>query len=138
MRVLIRYFTFLTECNSPKACTILLRARGPSKDVFNEMDRNLADAMSVAHNVVFNPILSPKGGATKMAIAVGLHAKARSVTGVEVWSFRAVTDAMEVIPRTLVQNGGNAIRVLTELRVSTSHPVLLRLCRLRLFPGQTR
>ena len=61
-----------------------------------------------------------------MAIAVGLHAKARSVTGVEVWPFRAVADAMEVIPRTLVQNsGGNAIRVLTELRVSPLHLVLL-------------
>jgi T-complex protein 1 subunit gamma len=53
-----------------------------------------------------------------MAISVGLHAKARSVTGVEGWPFRAVADAMEVVPRTLVQNsGGNAIRVLTELRV---------------------
>ena len=53
-----------------------------------------------------------------MAISVGLHAKARSIQGVEGWPFRAVADAMEVIPRTLVQNsGGNAIRVLTELRV---------------------
>ncbi|KAK0453077.1 chaperonin Cpn60/TCP-1 family [Armillaria borealis] len=96
------YFTFLTECNNPKACTILLR--GPSKDILNEIDRNLADAMSVARNV-------------EMAISVGLHAKARSVVGVEGWPFRAVADAMEVIPRTLVQNsGGNAIRVLTELR----------------------
>lgn len=52
-----------------------------------------------------------------MALSVGLHAKARSVTGVEGWPFRAVADAMEVIPRTLIQNaGGNAIRVLTELR----------------------
>lgn len=52
-----------------------------------------------------------------MAISVGLHAKARSVVGVEGWPFRAVADAMEVIPRTLVQNsGGNAIRALTELR----------------------
>ena len=51
--------------------------------------------------------------------ALGLHAKARSITGVEGWPFRAVADAMEVIPRTLVQNsGGNAMRVLTELRVS--------------------
>ncbi|KAF9523110.1 chaperonin Cpn60/TCP-1 family [Crepidotus variabilis] len=109
------YFTFLTECTSPKACTILLR--GPSKDILNEIDRNLADAMSVARNVVFNPILAPGGGATEMAISVGLHAKSRSVTGVEVWPYRAVADAMEVIPRTLVQNsGGNAIRVLTELR----------------------
>ncbi|KAI8980612.1 T-complex protein 1 [Trametes punicea] len=109
------YFTFLTECKQPQACTILLR--GPSKDVLNEIDRNLADAMSVARNVFFDPTLAPGGGATEMAISVGLHAKARSVTGVEGWPFRAVADAMEVIPRTLVQNsGGNAIRVLTELR----------------------
>jgi len=105
----------LTACTNPKACTILLR--GPSKDILNEIDRNLADALSVARNVYFNPILAPGGGATEMAISVGLHAKARSVTGVEGWPFRAVADAMEVIPRTLVQNsGGNAIRVLTELR----------------------
>jgi T-complex protein 1 subunit gamma len=110
-----RYFTFLTECKTPKACTILLR--GPSKDILNEIDRNLADAMSVARNVVFNPILAPGGGATEMAISLGLHAKARSVVGVEGWPFRAVADAMEVIPRTLIQNsGGNAIRALTELR----------------------
>ncbi|KAI0341297.1 T-complex protein 1 [Trametopsis cervina] len=109
------YFTFLDECTTPKACTIILR--GPSKDILNEIDRNLADAMSVARNVFFNPILAPGGGATEMAISVGLHAKARSVLGVEAWPFRAVADAMEVIPRTLVQNsGGNAIRVLTELR----------------------
>ncbi|TFY73428.1 hypothetical protein EWM64_g10584, partial [Hericium alpestre] len=44
------YFTFLTECSEPKACTILLR--GPSKDILNEIDRNLADAMSVARNVM--------------------------------------------------------------------------------------
>jgi T-complex protein 1 subunit gamma len=106
----------LVECTSPQACTIVLR--GPSKDILNEIDRNLADAMSVARNVIFNPTLAPGGGATEMAVSVGLHAKARSIVGVEGWPFRAVADAMEVIPRTLVQNGGgNAIRVLTELRV---------------------
>lgn len=74
--------------------------------------------MSVARNVVFNPLLAPGGGATEMAISVGLHAKAKSIIGVEGWPYRAVADAMEVIPRTLVQNsGGNAMRVLTELRV---------------------
>ncbi|EAU92138.2 T-complex protein 1 subunit gamma [Coprinopsis cinerea okayama7 len=109
------YFTFLTECASPKACTILLR--GPSKDILNEIDRNLADAMSVARNVVFNPQLVPGGGAVEMAVSVGLNEKAKTVKGVENGPFRAVADAMEVIPRTLVQNcGGNAMRVLTELR----------------------
>ncbi|KAH9962602.1 TCP-1/cpn60 chaperonin family-domain-containing protein [Russula dissimulans] len=105
------YFTFLTECTTPKACTILLR--GPSKDILNEIDRNLADAMSVARNVVFNPTLVPGGGAVEMAISVGLHGRARTVTGVEAGPFRAVADALEVIPRTLVQNaGGNALTAL--------------------------
>jgi hypothetical protein len=110
-----RYFTFLDECKSPKACTILLR--GPSKDILNEIDRNLADAMSVARNVVFNPILAPGGGATEMAISVALGEKAKMLPGVAGAPYKAIADALEVIPRTLVQNcGGNAIRTLTELR----------------------
>ena len=126
------YFTFLTACKEPQACTVLLR--GPSKDILNEIDRNLADAMSVARNVFFDPTLAPGGGATEMAISVGLHAKARSVTGVEGWPFRAVADAMEVIPRTLVQNsGGNAIRVLTELRVRLTLSVTCK-CMRKLTP----
>ncbi|KAK9900727.1 T-complex protein 1 [Cystobasidium minutum MCA 4210] len=109
------YFTFLTKCKNPKACTILLR--GPSKDIINEIDRNLADAMAVARNVVFDPRLAPGGGATEMAISVGLAKKARSIEGVEGWPYRSVAEAMEVIPRTLVQNaGGNPIRTLTALR----------------------
>ncbi|KAF8329137.1 T-complex protein 1 [Cantharellus anzutake] len=109
------YFSFITECSAPRACTILLR--GPSKDILNEVDRNLADAMSVARNVFFNPRLAPGGGATEMAVSVGLTAKARTIEGVEAWGVRAIADAMEVIPRTLIQNaGGNAIRALTELR----------------------
>ena len=102
------YFTFLTECESPKACTILLC--GPAKDIANEINRNLADAMSVARNVILNPRLAPGGGVTEMAISVTLQAKARSVPGVQGLPFRAVADVMEVIPRTLMQNtGGNAI-----------------------------
>lgn len=108
----------MDECKSPKACTILLR--GPSKDILNEIDRNLADAMSVARNVVFNPSLAPGGGATEMAISVALAKKAKAMEGVAGAPYRAVADALEVIPRTLIQNcGGNAIRVLTELRVRT-------------------
>ncbi|KAN0059846.1 T-complex protein 1 subunit gamma [Thecaphora frezii] len=109
------YFTFLEECRDAKACTILLR--GPSKDILNEIDRNLADAMAVARNVVFNPALAPGGGATEMAVAYGLSEFAREMEGVEVGPVRAVADALEVIPRTLIQNcGGNAMKTLTALR----------------------
>merc|ERR1719326_398762 len=44
------YFTFLVECEDPKACTVVLR--GGSKDVLNEMERNLHDAFAVARNIV--------------------------------------------------------------------------------------
>lgn len=109
------YFTFMRKCKSPKACTILLR--GPSKDILNEVERNLQDAMSVARNVIFHPRLSPGGGATEMAVSVKLSQLARSVEGVQQWPYKAVADAMEVIPRTLAQNAGSSpIRVLTSLR----------------------
>ncbi|ANB12098.1 Cct3p [Sugiyamaella lignohabitans] len=109
------YFTFLTECEDPGACTILLR--GPSKDILSEIDRNLQDAMSVARNVCFEPRLSPGGGATEMALSVRLAERAKAIEGVSQWPYKAVADALEVIPRTLIQNcGGNPIRVLTQLR----------------------
>ncbi|KAI5303746.1 T-complex protein 1 subunit gamma [Ascosphaera pollenicola] len=109
------YFTFLRKCKNPKACTILLR--GPSKDILNEIERNLQDAMAVARNVMFHSRLSPGGGATEMAVSVKLHNLAKSVEGVQQWPYKAVADAMEVIPRTLINNaGGSPIRVLTNLR----------------------
>ncbi|KAI9024701.1 T-complex protein 1 subunit gamma [Hyaloraphidium curvatum] len=109
------YFMYLTKCREPKACTVILR--GPSKDIINEVERNLQDAMAVARNVIFEPKLAPGGGATEMAVAVRLGENAKAISGIEAWPYRALAEALEVIPRTLVQNcGGNAIRTLTQLR----------------------
>ena len=84
---------FLTEYKTPKACMILLH--GPSKDILNKIDQNFADAMSVAWNVIFNPMPPPRVGVIEMALSVGLQAKACSIVGEEEWPFRAVADAME-------------------------------------------
>lgn len=74
--------------------------------------------MSVARNIIFHPMLAPGGGATEMAISVGLAQYAgQNLEGVEVGAVDAVAEAMEAIPRTLIQNcGGNAIKTLTQLR----------------------
>ena len=75
--------------------------------------------MQVARNIMVDPYLLPGGGAAEMALAQVLNDKAKSVAGVQQWPYRAVARALEVIPRTLIQNcGGNSIRVLTALRVS--------------------
>ncbi|XP_055324365.1 T-complex protein 1 subunit gamma [Sitodiplosis mosellana] len=101
------YFTFITECKDPKACTILLR--GASKDVLNETERNLQDALHVARNLVIEPRIVPGGGAIEMALSLALIRKNNQ--------FRAIAQALEIIPRTLAQNcGANTIRTLTALR----------------------
>nr|KAF6290344.1 chaperonin containing TCP1 subunit 3 [Myotis myotis] len=64
------YFTFITECKDPKACTILLR--GASKEILSEVERNLQDAMQVCRNVLLDPQLVPGGGACEMAVAHAL------------------------------------------------------------------
>ncbi|CAI2364261.1 unnamed protein product [Moneuplotes crassus] len=113
------YFTFVTESKNPEACSILLR--GASKDVLNEIERNLQDAMQVARSVIINPKLVPGGGALEMELASRLIEHSKEVEGLQQWPFKALASALEVIPRTLAQNcGGNVVRLMTELRAKHS------------------
>jgi len=108
------YYAFITG-KEAKACTILLR--GAQKDILNEVERNLQDALAVARDVIFDPKLVPGGGASEMALAVHLTEKSRTIAGVEQWPYNSVGVALEVIPRTLLQNtGASVIKVLTSLR----------------------
>uniref|UniRef100_A0A0A9DAY7 CCT-gamma n=1 Tax=Arundo donax TaxID=35708 RepID=A0A0A9DAY7_ARUDO len=75
------FFAFIIDCKDPKACTVLLRR--PSKDVLNEVERNLQDAMSVARNILKNLKLLPGGGATELTVSATLKQKSSSVKGVE-------------------------------------------------------
>ncbi len=109
------YFSYFLECENPKACTILLR--GASKDVLNEMERNLIDAMSVGRNILADPRLVPGGGAFEMEVSARLMEKSKTVEGLLQWPYQAVASALEVIPRTLSQNcGADVVRVITDLR----------------------
>lgn len=46
-----------------------------------------------------------------------MNEKSKSIEGVRQWPYKAVARALEVIPRTLIQNcGGSTIRQLTALR----------------------
>ncbi|KAK6158191.1 hypothetical protein DH2020_005505 [Rehmannia glutinosa] len=109
------FFAFIVDCKDPKACTVLLR--GASKDLLNEVERNLQDAMSVARNIVKNPKLVPGGGATELTVSAMLKQKSSSIEGIEKWPYEAAAIAFEAIPRTLAQNCGvNVIRTMTALQ----------------------
>ncbi|KAJ8672040.1 hypothetical protein QAD02_003299 [Eretmocerus hayati] len=51
------FFCFITDCRDPKACTIVLR--GASKDILNESERNIQDALHAAKNILLLPKLVP-------------------------------------------------------------------------------
>lgn len=115
------YFTFLTECKEPRACSIILR--GASKDVLNEIERNLQDALGVCRNVFLNPKVVPGGGALEMELACRLQEKAQTLPGVQQWPYKALASALEVIPRTLASNcGSDVVRTITELRAKHAAP----------------
>ena len=109
------FYSCIVDCDAPKACTVVLR--GASRDVLNEVERNLRDAMGVARNVFRSPRLVPGGGSAEMAAAVALDRAAAGLAGPEAGPVRAAGAALEAIPRTLASNcGANVIRTITALR----------------------
>lgn len=81
------YFSFFVECKAPTACSIILR--GASKDVLNEMERNLHDCLGVSKNLYTDSRLVPGGGAAEMEISARLNEEANKYEGVEQLPFRA-------------------------------------------------
>merc|ERR1719231_498987 len=109
------YHSFIVDCKDPKACTIMLR--GGSKDVLNEVERNLHDAMNVARNVYKDPMTAPGGGAIEMEVSHLLMKRSNTIDPKLRLPYRSVATALEVIPRILAQNcGAPVVRLVTELR----------------------
>ncbi|KAL7668706.1 hypothetical protein ACOME3_009397 [Neoechinorhynchus agilis] len=118
-------YAFFEQCQNPKACTILLR--GPSKDFIDEVARNLEDAMCVARNIFLDPFVAPGGGACEMELSKRMQAKATDSTsdvfsGVGKFVYLACSNALEIIPKLLIENSGNTrvIQTLMALRVAHS------------------
>merc|ERR1719394_2076196 len=59
----------------------------------------------------------PGGGAAEMELATRMKEKAKTISGTRQYAYRAVADALEVIPRSLAHNcGADVVRVMTDLR----------------------
>ncbi|KAI5171030.1 T-complex protein 1 subunit gamma [Nematocida sp. LUAm3] len=108
----------LSNCTAPGACTILLR--GGSKDILNELERNLQDALSTARNLSILPEIVPGGGAIEAAMATALTAAINSpdASPEDKKVFPAVANALYAIPSLiLINSGSNKVRnTLLELK----------------------
>jgi archaeal chaperonin len=108
-------FTFVTECPSAKAVSILLR--GGTEHVVDEAERALHDALSVVGVALEDGKMTPGGGAAATEIALRLRDYAPTVGGREQMAVEAFADAVEVVPRTLAENAGlDEIDILLSLR----------------------
>jgi T-complex protein 1 subunit gamma len=110
------FFTFIVDCKDPKSCTVVLR--GASREIINETERNLNDALCVARNVFLDPRLLTGGGSIEMYLSYRLRREGSFVRVNAKFAYQSISDSLEVIPRTLAQSSGlNIAEALVALRV---------------------
>jgi len=106
---------FVSECTNPKAVSILIRAG--IEHVVDEAERMLHDALSVVRAAIENPYILPGGGASEIELAKRLRTYAQSIGGREQLAIEVYANALEIIPKTLVENAGyNPVDLIVELR----------------------
>jgi thermosome len=106
---------FVEKCRDPHSVAILIRA-GLERMV-DEAERAMTDALSVVSDVVENNKVVAGGGAVEIEIGKELRKYATQIGGREQLAIEAFAEAVEVIPKTLAENGGlEAIDVIVELR----------------------
>jgi thermosome len=107
--------TFITDCENPKAVSILLR--GGTEHIVDELERSLHDSLSVVKVALEDKKITVGGGAAATEIAMALRNYAPSVGGREQMAIEAFANAIEVIPKTLSENAGlDPIDIMLEIR----------------------
>jgi len=109
-------FVKITGVQNPGR-TVSILLRGSNKQVLEEADRSLHDALCVIRCLVKKRFLIPGGGAPEAELSVKLTQYAHSLQGMDAYTFRAFAQALEVIPSILAENAGlSSISTVTELR----------------------
>ncbi|RQG89887.1 thermosome subunit [Natrarchaeobius halalkaliphilus] len=103
------------DVEDAKSVTLLLR--GGTEHVVDEVERAVEDSLGVVSVTLDEGKALPGGGAPETYLALELRDYADSVGGREQLAVEAFADALEIIPRTLAENGGlDPIDSLVELR----------------------
>ena len=107
--------TYVRECKSAKAVTLLIR--GGTSHVVDEIERAVKDSLGVlAASIKYNKIV-PGAGAIEIELAKELRKYANTLSGREQLAALSFADSIEIIPRTLAENAGlDPIDVLAELK----------------------
>ena len=109
--------TYVLGCKNPKSITILIR--GGTEHVVDEVARAFEDALGDVRAAFEGKRIVAGGGAVEVEVARRLREFAKGFSGRERLAVEEFASALEFIPTTLAENGGqDPIDVLTELRAS--------------------
>ena len=109
-------FTYVTNCENPKAVTFLVR--GGTEHVVDEVERAMMDAIGDLIAVLKTKKVVAGAGAPEVELAKKLREFANTLNGREQLAVQSFADSVEIIPRTLADNSGlDPIDVLAELKV---------------------
>ena len=112
-------YTYIIDCKNPKAVTLLIR--GGTEHVTNEIERAVTDAVGDVEAALKTGMVVAGAGAPETELAIQLRKYAETLSGREQLAVQAFADAMEVIPRTLVENAGlDPIDMMTDLKAAHS------------------
>lgn len=109
--------TFIEECENPKATSIVLR--GSTRYVTEQISRALDDALGVVAATIEDEKVLIGGGATEIELVKQLRDYGDSVMGREQLAILAFAEALEIIPRTLIENAGlDTINLIADLKAA--------------------
>jgi chaperonin GroEL (HSP60 family) len=109
--------TFIEECENPKASSIVLR--GSTRYVTEQIARAIDDALGVVAATIEEGKVLIGGGACEIDLVKQLRDYGESVKGREQLAILKYAEALEVIPRTLIENAGlDTINLIADLKAA--------------------
>ncbi len=109
--------TFIEECENPKASSIVLR--GSTRYVTEQISRAIDDALGVVAATIEEGKVLIGGGACEIDLVKQLREYGETVNGREQLAILKYAEALEVIPRTLIENAGlDTINLIADLKAA--------------------
>ena len=107
----------IEECENPKASSIVLR--GSTRYVNEQIARELDDALGVVAATIEEGKVLIGGGACEIDLIKQLREYGETVSGREQLAILKYAEALEVIPRTLIENAGlDTINLIADLKAA--------------------
>jgi T-complex protein 1 subunit epsilon len=105
----------IEECANSRAVTVFVR--GSNKMIIDEAKRSLHDSLCVVRNLVRDNRVVYGGGSAEIACSLAIEREALETRGLEQYSMRAFSEALDAIPMALAENSGlSPIEALADLK----------------------